>query len=174
MGVAYRAVWLLRCLVFVTAASLAFVTFDGSLFGWHPFSMSLGYIYYMGEGLILAWSFRQQDGMQRVQGIERHAMVQAVAFLLAGLGFATIAYNKVCNSTLPLAVVQHWHLYSTNSRDRPLLQVLHGKSHFKTLHGKVGQASTSCSSCTPQQMLHKQRQQCRLWQQSQDAWLCYC
>jgi hypothetical protein len=101
MGVAYRAVWLLRCLVFVTAASLAFVTFDGSLFGWHPFSMSLGYIYYMGEGLILAWSFRQQEGMQRVQGIERHAMVQAVAFLLAGLGFATIAYNKVCSIKPP-------------------------------------------------------------------------
>ncbi len=47
MAVAYRAVWLLRALVFATAASMAFMTFDGSLFKWHVFAMSLGYIYYM-------------------------------------------------------------------------------------------------------------------------------
>ena len=85
----------LRGLVFVTAATLAFSSFNGSLFSWHPFTLSLGYIYFMTEGLLVAWQMRQIDGIERVQAIELHATHQLRALLLILIGAGAIIYNKV-------------------------------------------------------------------------------
>jgi hypothetical protein len=87
----------LRALVFVTAATLAFASFNGSLFSWHPFTLSLGYIYFMAEGLLVAWQLRQIDGLERVQAIELHATHQIRALLLIVVGAGAIIYNKVGN-----------------------------------------------------------------------------
>jgi cytochrome b-561 domain-containing protein 2 len=90
--------------------TLAFGVFDGSLFGWHPFAMSLGYLFFMAEGLIAAWAIRPALGDERVRGLEAHALTQLRAFAFAALGAATIIANKARN----------------------------GKPHFRTLHGKLG------------------------------------
>lgn len=81
--------------LFLTAASLAFLTFNGTLFAWHPFAMSLGFLFFMPEGIISAIGFRQLDGAERVRGIESHAIMQIRALLLIAIGAGAIIYNKV-------------------------------------------------------------------------------
>jgi hypothetical protein len=69
----------LRALGFIMSLSIAFASFDGSLFGWHPFSMALGYLCFMAEGLILAHDIRAALGDERVRGLEQHMWMQARA-----------------------------------------------------------------------------------------------
>lgn len=66
----------LHLLLFVLSLSLAFGTFNGTLFGWHPFAMSIGYLFFMAEGLISAWAIRTTAGEERVRGLELHALMQ--------------------------------------------------------------------------------------------------
>lgn len=98
-----------HALAFALALSIAFLSFDGSLFGWHPFFMALGYIFFMAEGLVGAYAARPAAGADRARALGAHALLQLRALLFAAAGGAVIVYNK--------------HL--------------HGRPHFKTLHGKV-------------------------------------
>jgi hypothetical protein len=66
----------LHALLFILSLSIAFGAFDGSLFGWHPFAMSLAYVCFMAEGLLSAWGIRSALGDERVHGIEAHALMQ--------------------------------------------------------------------------------------------------
>jgi hypothetical protein len=66
----------LHALLALNALSLAFRCFDGTLFGWHPFAMSVGYVFFMAEGLVSAWALRPTVSEERVRGIEAHAFMQ--------------------------------------------------------------------------------------------------
>jgi len=99
----------LHLLLFTLSLTLAFGCFDGSLFGWHPFSMSLAYLFFMAEGLIAAWSIRPAVSDERVRGLETHVLMQLRALMFAAIGAGVIIHNKNRN----------------------------GKPHFQTLHGKV-------------------------------------
>lgn len=61
-----RLTTVLHCSVVVVALSLACCVFDGSLFAWHPVLMSVGYLIFMGEGVLSAVLFRTLDGPERV------------------------------------------------------------------------------------------------------------
>lgn len=86
---------LLHVCLFLTAASISFLSFNKTLFSWHPFTMSLAYIFFMAEGLITAVQFRSLDGQERVNGIQSHAMMQLRAVILVLIGAGVIIYNKV-------------------------------------------------------------------------------
>ena len=45
----------------------------------HPFCMALGFIFFMGEGLVSAWAIRTTAGEERVRGLEMHALMQVGA-----------------------------------------------------------------------------------------------
>ncbi|GBF87436.1 hypothetical protein Rsub_00147 [Raphidocelis subcapitata] len=111
----------LHALLSVTALSLAFRCFDGTLFGWHPFSMSVGYIFFMAEGLLSAWALRPTVSDERVRGIEAHALMQLRGTLFIAIGAGAIIYNK------------HRH----------------GKPHFRTLHGRLGLLALILSAAAP-------------------------
>jgi hypothetical protein len=85
----------MHALAFATSLSLAFLSFDKSLFGWHPFTMSIAYLFIMAEGLLMAVDFRSLDGQERVGAINAHAAMQLRAVVLAGIGGAIIIANKV-------------------------------------------------------------------------------
>lgn len=42
----------------------------------HPFCMAIGFVFFMGEGLISAWAIRTTAGEERVRGLEMHAIMQ--------------------------------------------------------------------------------------------------
>ncbi len=87
----------MHVLLFISSASIAFGTFTNTLFGWHPFTMSLGYLFFMAEGLLSAVAFRHVDaGAERVRGIDAHMAMQLRAVVLICIGAGTIIYNKVC------------------------------------------------------------------------------
>ena len=98
-----------HAVLFLTAASLAFATFNNTLFAWHPFAMSLGFLFFMPEGILAGVAFRALDGVERVRAIEGHALMQLRGLVLILVGAGAIVYNKV----------------------------LHGKHHFVSLHAKV-------------------------------------
>lgn len=108
-------------LLFVHSLSLAFGCFDGTLFGWHPFSMSLGYLFFMAEGLVAAWSIRTTASEERVRGLEMHALMQLRALMFIGIGAGAIIHNK-------------------NLKGRP---------HFKTTHGKLGLLTIILTGLSP-------------------------
>lgn len=64
---------------------------------------------FMTEGILAAVKFRNLDGGPRVLGIQNHLWIQVASTVCVALGFLAIFWNKV----------------------------LHGKVHFKSLHGKV-------------------------------------
>jgi hypothetical protein len=70
----------LHVLLTILSLSLGFGCFDGSLFGWHPFAMSLAYLFFMAEGLISAWSIRPALSEERVRGLELHALMQVLGW----------------------------------------------------------------------------------------------
>ncbi|KAI8468594.1 MAG: eukaryotic cytochrome b561-domain-containing protein [Monoraphidium minutum] len=111
----------LHALLFVLSLSLAFGCFNGTLFGWHPFAMSVGYIFFMAEGLISAWAIRTTAGEERVRGLDMHALMQLRAVVLIAIGAGVIIHNKNLN----------------------------GKPHFRTLHGKLGLLTLVLTAASP-------------------------
>lgn len=105
----------------LVSLSVAFTLYDGTLFGWHPLFMSLGFMLFMTEGLIGSVMFRQLDGPERVQAIWAHALMQGRAFVCILIGFVVIYQNKV----------------------------RHGKSHFVSQHAKFGLATLLLSIASP-------------------------
>lgn len=91
--------------------------YAGVLFAWHPICMSIGYLGLMCEGISTACSARETDGVVRVQALWSHMWLQTSSTILTSLGFAAIYVNKT----------------------------IHGKSHFTSLHGKLG-SITYCLS----------------------------
>ncbi|KAL6748955.1 cytochrome b-561-like protein [Haematococcus lacustris] len=107
--------------VVLMVLSLCLSLFDNSLFCWHPVLMSAGYLLFMSEGIIAAIMFRHIDGHDRVHAIWGHAWLQLRSVLCIAAGFAAIYRNKV----------------------------LHGKTHFHSLHAKVGLATLILSVLSP-------------------------
>lgn len=133
----------LHALSFTLALSLAFGTFNGTLFGWHPFAMSLGYLFFMAEGLLSAWAIRPALPEERVRGLEAHALMQLRALLFIAIGAAVIIHNKN----------------------------VHGKPHFRTLHGKVclschmaGNGHTTVATCSSRAFVAAAGQKTRVQQ----------
>ncbi|CAL8469828.1 g9370 [Coccomyxa elongata] len=75
--------------------------------------MALAFLGFMAEGVVTSILFRSKDGQDRVHAIQRHLLIQAFAFLCLLGGFYAIYQNKV----------------------------VHGKEHFKSVHGKFGLAT---------------------------------
>ncbi|KIZ04868.1 cytochrome [Monoraphidium neglectum] len=117
------AAWpnVLHFLLFVLSLSLAFSSYNGTLFGWHPFCMAIGYLFFMGEGLISAWAIRTTAGEERLRGLDMHALMQLRAVVLIAIGAGVIIHNKNLNH----------------------------KAHFKTLHGKLGLLTLVLTGLSP-------------------------
>lgn len=97
------------CCTFVVVSVLP-SAYAGILFAWHPIFMSIGYLIFMCEGISIAYRARDVDGNSRVGLLSKHFWTQVAAIVCVSLGFAAIYINK--------------HI--------------HGKSHFTSLHGKMG------------------------------------
>ena len=69
--------------------------YQGERFAWHPLLLTLGFLGFMTEGIMVAVSFRPKEGMTRVNAITNHALIQAVATACLSLGFYAIYHNKV-------------------------------------------------------------------------------
>lgn len=148
----------------VVSLSIAFSLFDSTLFAWHPLFMSIGYLLFMAEGLISAVRFRHLDGPERVRAIQSHALWQLRAVLCVFIGFVIIYRNKVGRGTWGLArrgstgvgprarevssrpPAPSAPVHRRRTGTSPCacyccycwpLQVLHGKHHFTSTHGKV-------------------------------------
>ena len=139
--------------------------YAGLLFPWHPILMGVGFLGFMCEGIVAAYKLRATDGPPRVAALQNHMWVQIAATLSIALGFAAIFYNKVRGMEECLLevgalerVVLHPILTAAPSPlslpplspSRPnKLQSLHGKTHFKSLHGKLGLITTILVGATP-------------------------
>lgn len=97
------------CCTFIVVSVLP-SAYAGVLFAWHPTFMSVGYLIFMCEGISLAYRARDVDGSLRVGLLSKHLWTQVAAIVCVSLGFAAIYINKN----------------------------IHGKSHFTSLHGKMG------------------------------------
>ena len=75
--------------------SLCIFVLDGSLFSWHPFFMSLGFLSFMTMGVVRSVTFRLLDGKARTKAIQVHAVLQILALSCALAGLAAIVQNKV-------------------------------------------------------------------------------
>jgi hypothetical protein len=116
------AVAALHALSAVLALSLGLLSFDGSLYGWHPLGMALGYQFFMAEGILSAISLRPVTaGSDRIRGITAHAAVALRTGACVAIGASAIVLNKV----------------------------LHGKRHFGSLHAKVGLLALLMTAATP-------------------------
>ncbi|KAI3436714.1 hypothetical protein D9Q98_006129 [Chlorella vulgaris] len=111
MGGMHRAIQSLSvgCCVAMAMAMLP-AAYQGTLFAWHPLMFSLGFLGFMTEGIMAAVRFRPNEGVARVAAITNHALIQLAATACISLGFYAIYHNKN----------------------------LMGKSHFLSLHGKMG------------------------------------
>jgi hypothetical protein len=137
--------------------------YQGELFAWHPLLLTLGFLGFVTEGIMVAVSFRPKEGMTRVTAITNHALIQAAATAFLTLGFYAIYHNKVrlpghLALRLRCLVPGCLHCWLAQCSGRPsachLLthlpcparspslptptQNLKGKHHFTSLHGKVG------------------------------------
>lgn len=82
--------------VALTALSIAIALFDSSLFSFHPALMSIGYVIFMAEGVISGIMFRHMEpGLERVNAIQSHALLQLRAVVCIAIGFGVIYRNKV-------------------------------------------------------------------------------
>ncbi|GJP53904.1 hypothetical protein CLOM_g13027 [Closterium sp. NIES-68] len=68
-----------------------FVFCDGSLFGYHPAALALGFVFLMGEGVIAA---AVGKGRQRPLWINIHALLQGLAGAAVAGGITAIYLNK--------------------------------------------------------------------------------
>lgn len=102
-----RDFWLSLAVHFLVALlclSVAMDIYDGSLFSFHPISMTLGFVGLMSEGVLVASRFSRFEGGGRTRAIQTHALIQAAALVCIMLGFWTIWRNKV--GTTPLFVLR--------------------------------------------------------------------
>lgn len=97
------------CCIFIVVSVLP-SAYAGTLFAWHPIFMSIGYLIFMCEGIMIAYRVRDLDGNSRVGLLIKHFWTQVASVVCVSLGFAAIYVNKS----------------------------MHGKSHFTSLHGKLG------------------------------------
>lgn len=81
-----------------------------NFFSLHPAAMVTAYCGLMAEGVLLATLVRHEEGKERLEGLQQHGFVQFTSLVAMALGFLVIYKNKV----------------------------VMGKSHFTTLHGKLG------------------------------------
>lgn len=83
-------------LILATAVSIPLAVFNGTLFSWHPTLMSIGFLGFMGNGVLTAFQFRHvMDANARVKAIQKHALWQLAAVFCIGSGFYAIYQNKV-------------------------------------------------------------------------------
>lgn len=83
-------------LILATAVSIPLAVFNGTLFSWHPTLMSLGFLGFMGNGVLTAFQFRHiMEANARVKAIQKHALWQIAAVSCIGSGFFAIYQNKV-------------------------------------------------------------------------------
>jgi len=106
--------YMLHAMCIGSGLSIAACFLDGTLFGYHPTLMGIGFVLLMAEGVMASVSFRDMEaGPNRVDAIWRHLYVQVAAVLAVAGGFYAIYHNKD----------------------------LMGKDHFTTDHSKVGLAA---------------------------------
>lgn len=84
-----------RSAAIVLTISIAADIFNTTLFALHPIFISLGFLGFMSEGVLLAHSFRLLDGPDRVKAIWQHAIMQVAACISIATGFGAIYLNKV-------------------------------------------------------------------------------
>lgn len=108
------------CCITIIVAVLPGI-YAGKLFPWHPVFMTIGFLGFMCEGITAAFKLRPTDGPPRVTALQNHMLVQLTATAFILLGFSVIYWNKMLN----------------------------GKSHFTSLHGKVGLITTILAAVTP-------------------------
>eukprot|EP00270_Netrium_digitus_P017396 TRINITY_DN6372_c0_g1_i1.p1 TRINITY_DN6372_c0_g1~~TRINITY_DN6372_c0_g1_i1.p1 ORF type:complete len:222 (-),score=47.10 TRINITY_DN6372_c0_g1_i1:198-863(-) len=87
---------------FLSAAVPALVTlkfFNGSLFGYHPTLLSIGFLMLMGEGILISV---QAKGKQRKLYLKIHAIFQGAAAAAIAGGMWAIYQNKVLQHKLHL------------------------------------------------------------------------
>lgn len=65
------------------------------LFAWHPIFMTLGYIGFMCEGIIVSFKSRAIEGVTRAGVLTNHMWLQLTSAIMVGIGFAAIYVNKV-------------------------------------------------------------------------------
>lgn len=103
----------IHALALLCSLSIPVAVFNGTLFSWHPTLMALAFLGFTAEGVVTSILFRSKEGQDRVRAIQRHLLLQALAFLCLLGGFYTIYQNKV----------------------------VHGKQHWKSVHAKFGLAT---------------------------------
>ena len=70
------------------------------LFAWHPIFMTLGYIGFMCEGIIVSFKSRAIEGVTRAGVLTNHMWLQLTSAIMVGIGFAAIYVNKVRVSSI--------------------------------------------------------------------------
>lgn len=93
-----KAIMLVQAIYGLSACvllSLCLYVLDGSLFSWHPFFMSLGFLSFMTMGVVRSVTFRPLEGKTRTKAIQVHAVLQVLALSCALAGLAAIVQNKV-------------------------------------------------------------------------------
>ena len=80
------------CIVFTLCVH---ILHDVSLFAWHPFFMSLGFLSFLTMGVVRSVTFRPLEGTARTKAIQVHALLQILALSCAFAGLAAIVQNKV-------------------------------------------------------------------------------
>lgn len=78
-----------------TLSLCVYVLHDVSLFAWHPFFMSCGFLCFMTMGVVRSVTFRPLEGTARTKAIEIHAFLQILALSCTFAGLAAITANKV-------------------------------------------------------------------------------
>ncbi|CAI5537482.1 unnamed protein product [Closterium sp. Naga37s-1] len=75
----------------IASMAVVLVFCDGSLFGYHPSALALGFVFLMGEGVIAA---AVGKGRQRPLWINIHALLQGLAGAAIAAGITAIYLNK--------------------------------------------------------------------------------
>ncbi|CAI5490057.1 unnamed protein product [Closterium sp. Naga37s-1] len=75
----------------IASMAVVLVFCDGSLFGYHPAALALGFVFLMGEGVIAA---AVGKGRQRPLWINIHALLQGLAGAAIAAGTTAIYLNK--------------------------------------------------------------------------------
>lgn len=103
---------IVRSAAIVLTISIAADTFNTTLFALHPMFISLGFLGFMSEGVLLAHSFRLLDGPDRVKAIWQHALMQVAACISISIGFGAIFFNKVLLRPVCVIIVTMGHVLS--------------------------------------------------------------
>lgn len=90
-----KAEWGVHGLALATVVTMAATQLDGTLFRYHPVTMSLGFVLMMTEAILGAIKFRNHSGEERVRRITAHMLMNFAGVASIIVGFATIYVNKV-------------------------------------------------------------------------------